>query len=258
MTPGVDLGSAWSLAALVLAGGVAGFVNTLAGGGSLLTLPALMLLGLPPDVANGTNRVAILAQNVASAHAFDDSGRLDRRAVASVVGPTLIGALVGALTASYLPRELLKPLLIGTLVLVATTLVRRPRALASDAPTAESDPRRVGRREAVMLLGVGLYGGFVQAGVGFFLLAVLGSALRYDLVRANALKVVAVGAFTAVALVVFVARGQVSWVAGGVLAVGTVAGARLGVRFALRSSERALRLVVFVAVLVVCAVALLR
>jgi uncharacterized membrane protein YfcA len=253
----LDVGSPPGVAMLVFAGVIAGFVNTLAGGGSLVTLPALMLLGLPPEIANATNRVAVLAQNLVSARAFDESGRLDRARAASIVAPTLAGSLVGAVTACYLPPWRLKPLLVGSWLVVATTLVRSPKA-SGEVGGVEQAPRNVGVREALLLFAIGVYGGFVQAGVGIFLLALLVPVLRYDLVRANALKVVAVGAFTAVALGVFVLRGQVDWSTGGLLALGNVAGAWVGVRYVLTSSERALRRVVFVAVVAICLGALFK
>jgi uncharacterized protein len=254
----LEVGSALGVVLLVVAGILAGFMNTVAGAGSLLTLPVLLLLGLPADLANGTNRVAILAQNAAGALGFDRAGRLDRPAVVRVVAPTLLGSLGGALAATAVPAPTLEPILVGSLLLVAVTLVYRPRWLSPHAEDARATTMRPGPRDMLGLFLVGVYGGFIQAGVGIFLLALLGGALRYDLVRANALKVVVVGALTVVALAVFVVRGQVVWLPGLVLAAGTVTGARLGVRFALSVPERTLRAVVFAAVVAASVGALLR
>jgi uncharacterized membrane protein YfcA len=176
-----------------------------------------------------------------------------------VVGPTLLGALVGALVVSSIPPQNLKPILIGSLLLIATLVLLKPKALTPDEHELDGPAHRAPQPAHWLgLFLIGAYGGFVQAGVGFFLLAYLGGVLRYDLVRGNALKIVAVAAFTAVALAVFVVRGQVEWVAGVVLTIGTVAGARLGVRFALTSGTRAMHAILFAATVLACVGALLR
>ena len=242
----------WGATLLVVVGVAAGFVNTLAGGGSLLTLPALMLLGLPADVANGTNRISVVAQSAAGALGFDAAGSLDRKRMLAIVGPTLVGSVLGAVAASVLPVPLLEPILIGALLLMATSLVYRPNFL-TPAPGEGPPLKGLGTGDRLGLVAVGFYGGFIQAGVGIFLLALLGGRLRYDLVRANALKTLIVAFFTLLALTVFVVQDQVDWLTGLVLAGGTVAGARLAVRFAIGASPEALRRIVFVAA-VGCAV----
>ncbi|MEJ6591224.1 MAG: TSUP family transporter, partial [SAR86 cluster bacterium] len=102
--------------ALLTAGVIGGFINTLAGGGSMLTLPALMLLGMPADIANATNRVGVLFQSLAGVKGFKDQDKLDSSAIGPVLIPTLLGALVGSLFAAYLPVGVLKPILLGTMV----------------------------------------------------------------------------------------------------------------------------------------------
>ncbi len=244
-------------AVLVAAGLVAGFVNTLAGGGSILTLPLLMLAGLPPHVANGTNRVAVFLQSLAGTTDFNRHGLVHRGAVVGLLVPTLLGALLGAVTAAYLPGELLEPVLLLAMAGVAITLLVRPEILA---PRPGGAPRDV--RDAPLalpaLFAIGFYGGFAQAGVGLLLLSVLGGLLRYDLVRANALKLLVITAFTGLALVVFVVAGQVWWVPGLALSVGMVAGSRLGVRFALQAGHETLRRIVLVGALLSCAAAWFR
>jgi uncharacterized membrane protein YfcA len=246
-----------SLIIMIVVGVAAGFVNTLAGGGSLLSLPMLMVLGLPADIANGTNRVSVVVQSASSAVAFDRSGRLDRGGIVRIVTPTVLGALGGATVASYLPAALLKPLLVGALLVVAVLLLYRPEALVPTIAAGEA-PRAPRAADVLGLVAIGFYGGFVQAGVGILLLAYLGGVLRYDLVRGNAIKAVAVTAFTAVALVVFLLRGQVDWKTGLVFSAGTALGALLGVRFALTAPQDTLRKILFVAVVLSCIGALMR
>ena len=250
----------WSwlqLAVLGLAGLVGGFVNTLAGGGSLVTLPALLLLGLPADIANATNRVGVLAQSLVAARGLGRDPSLQRASTAWIVAPALAGALVGAWLVARIPPAVLKPLLVGTLIAIAFTLVWKPHALISGSTARPCDPRERPLGIPGLFL-IGAYGGFLQVGVGIFLLLFLGGVLRYDLVLGNALKSLLVASLTAVALAVFVVERQVWWVPGLLLSVATVTGARLGVRFALTRGQDAIRRVVFVAVIASCIAAALR
>jgi uncharacterized protein len=229
---------------LLVTGVLAGIINTLAGGGSNLTLPALMMMGLPADVANATNRVGVFLQCLVGMRGFDKQGRLEKVDLKGIMIPTLVGGLVGALAASFLPAALLKPVLLGTMVTVALVILIRPNAIM---PAADEQPLMVADSSKAWwgLWLAGFYGGFVQAGVGFVLIAALAGVLRYDLVRANALKMLCTAAFTLVALVVFIWRDQIAWVPGLVLAVGTMTGAKIGVKLALNISQRALKWFLF-------------
>lgn len=251
----------WSwlqLVALGAAGLVGGFVNTLAGGGSLVTLPALLLLGLPADVANATNRVGVLAQSMVAARGLGRDPRLAAVRKAWVLAPALAGSLVGAWIAARIPPDLLKPLLVGTLIVIACTLVWKPDALVKGDPlTVPLDPR-AHRLGVPGLFLIGAYGGFLQVGVGIFLLLFLSGVLRYDLVLGNALKALLVGSLTMVALAVFVVERQVWWVPGLLMSVAQIAGAQLGVRFAVARGQDAIRKVVFLAVLASCIAAALK
>lgn len=252
-----ELGSPWLALALFAAGLVAGFVNTMAGGGSLLTLPALMLLGLPADVANGTNRVGVLAQSASGMLGFHRAGKLDLRSAPIAAVPASIGATLGALAAANVPREVLKPALIASMLAMAIAMVAKPDAIT--APEG-AEPRlmKESPRALAVLFVAGLYGGFVQAGVGFILLAALGGILRYDIVRANALKLFCTTIFGLLPLIVFVNAGQVRWVPGAMVAAGTVGGSQLGVRFALRAKHRTMHYIVLGCAIVTCIAALFK
>ncbi len=242
---------------LALAGVAAGFLNVLAGGGSLLTLPVLMLLGLPASVANGTNRLAVVTQSISGVIAYRRAGKLSTEALAPVVIPTILGAACGATAAAWAPEAILEPVLLGTMVVMALVMLVRPTLVA---PEGEEGPRTWRERPWALagLFGAGLYGGFVQAGVGFVLLAVLGGTLRFELVRANALKLVCTSLFGIVALGIFVVADQVEWISATVLAVATILGSQLGVRFAVKASPKVLRGIVFVAVVASVVAVLLR
>jgi uncharacterized membrane protein YfcA len=236
-------------AVLLLAVGlVSGFINTLAGGGSMLTLPALMMTGMPADLANGTNRVAVLAQSITGAKGFDQAGKLDRGALVGIIAPTVLGAGLGAAMASVLPNTWLKPILLTVMAIVALSLL-----VPSGTKPIESDKLPAGGVIAwLALFGAGLYGGFIQAGVGFILVAIVSGVLHYDLLRSNALKLVCTSIFSGVALIIFALQGQVLWLTGIVLALGSVLGALASVRFAINVDESVLRSILVIMVLTSC------
>ncbi|HEY8521743.1 MAG TPA: sulfite exporter TauE/SafE family protein, partial [Gammaproteobacteria bacterium] len=193
--------SPWLLAAVPLTGFIAGFVNTLAGSGSLVTLPMLILLGLPANVANGTNRVGVLIQNVVAVGTFRRGGALPTNGAWALVVPSVLGSIAGAALAVDLDETLLRRT-IGVLMLVmlAIMLLKPERWLQEHRPVQ-------GRRlwaQVPVFFAIGVYGGFIQAGVGIFLIAGLVLGAGFELVRANAVKNLIVLVFTAAALVVFV------------------------------------------------------
>jgi len=247
----------FELAALAVIGVAAGWINTLAGGGSMLTVPALMFFGLPADVANGTSRVAIVAQCAMGVRGYARAGKLEGLRFGRVVGPTLAGSAAGAYLATWLPNAVFRPVLLGTMLVMAVTLIAKPSVLVPDEGTEPRDPTQHPLAWLSLLLA-GFYGGFLQAGVGLILLAVLGGMLRYDLVRGNALKLAIVLAFSVVSVAVFVWRDRVQWSPALALVVGNSVGAQLGVRFAVTRGQGAIRKVVFVTVVATCLVLLLR
>ncbi len=240
---------------LLSTGLIAGVINTLAGGGSNLTLPALMMMGLPADIANATNRVGVLLQCLVGLRGFDKHDKLPRDDLGGILVPTLLGGGLGALAASFMPNLWLKPVLLVTMIGMALLILIRPATVAPPEGVSPS-PVKGNRKAWLALFVAGIYGGFVQAGVGFILIAALAGSLRYDLVRTNALKMLCTAAFTAIALGIFVWRDQVMWVPGLVLAVGTMTGAKLGVGLALKVSQNVLKWFLFAMTLCASAAAL--
>jgi hypothetical protein len=233
----------YQIALLLLAGLAAGFINTLAGGGSLLTLPALVFLGLPSPVANGTNRVAIMLQNLVSTERFYRQGRLELRDAAIAALPALLGAIAGAFIGAEMPERLFDTVLGIVLLLVVVTLfVQRPD------PGDEARKRASPWIRVPTFFVIGIYGGFVQAGVGFLLITAITWLLGHDLVKTNAMKVFIILCFMAVSLLIYALYDLVIWHYGLILAVGTMTGAWLGVRFAVERGAGAVRWVVVGAV----------
>ena len=232
------------LAVLLAAGLIAGFVNTLAGGGSLLTIPALIFVGLPSTIANATNRVAIVLQSLAGSASFARARQLSMREAVELGVPALFGALFGSFAAARIPQRIFDPILGALLLVILATLFFKPK------PRGEGEPPRVVPRPAMIAIfaAVGFYGGFIQAGVGFFLIAAITWGLGHDLVRTNALKLAISFGFAVVSLLVFLGHGQIMWVPGLVLAAGNVAGALLGVKFALKRGATAIRWIIAAAV----------
>ncbi len=244
--------------ALLLASGLAaGFVNTIAGGGGFLTLSVLLLMGIPADVANGTNRVSVSAQSLEGVRGFHRHGALDIPAILPILAPTVSGSVIGTLLASYMPVELLRPALLIVMITMATVMMIRPRLMT---PAAEEIPKRLAESPGgwAALFAAGLYGGFIQGGVGFLLLFALVGVMRYSLVQGNALKLVCTFIFGAVALAIFAIRGQVLWIPGLVITVGTLIGVRYSVNFAVRAKTETLRNVLLLAVIGACVAAFFR
>jgi uncharacterized membrane protein YfcA len=244
------------LIVLALVGVLAGGINTVAGGGSNLTLPLLMLLGLPADVANGTNRVAVALQCVVGIRGFRNHDRLDEAAILPILVPTLMGGVVGSFAAAVIPVAALKPILLITILSMSAVILVKPSFIAPPPGTPVVDVRDK-RGAWWMLLFAGIYSGFVQAGVGFILLAALAGGLRYDLVRANALKMVCSLGSTLIALGVFIYFDMIRWVPGLILAAGTMLGAWISVRFAVRAQQSTIKWFLFVMTLCSCLAALL-
>ncbi len=223
----------WYLYPLVIgAGFLAGVINTLAGSGSLVTLPVLIFIGLPATIANGTNRVGVLLQNIVAAESFRRSGVLDLRGALILSITAVAGSVVGAQIAVNLNEELMRRAIGAVMVLMLFVIILQPkRWLQGTLQCLEGWPDW---KQFLAMFGIGVYGGFIQAGVGIFILAALVLSVGYDLVRANAVKIIVVLAFTISALVVFARNGQVDWVAGILLGLGNMAGAGWAARLAVK------------------------
>lgn len=220
------------------AGLAAGFINVVAGGGSLLTLPVLIVLGLPPAVANGTNRVAIIAQNVVAVARFRRSGIDDLRLGLKLALPAIVGAVIGSQLAVFTPARWFKTILAGVMLVVLAGLLR-PKRKPTEAPEQEQLGHR--RLQLPMMFLVGLYGGYIQAGVGYLLLFALSAVGGLSLVRANSLKVVIVGAYMVPSLLVFVVSDKVAWLPALALTAGNALGGWAGSAFTIQKGDRWIR-----------------
>lgn len=228
------------------AGLVAGFLNVMAGGGSLITLPILIFLGLPVAVANGTNRFAILIQNMAALSSFKKQGYSDMRAGLSFALTTIPGAIAGAFVAINVGEDLFRAFLAAVLILSMVGLLFPSRKHVQVKGEAAARDRFIA---FLAFFAIGFYGGFIQASVGFLIMVVLHKLLHIDLVRTNMHKVLIILVFSIPALLVFIFTGNVAWTIAGALALGNAVGGIAGANLSVKGGERPIKIVLGVALL---------
>ncbi len=241
------------LALLILVGCASGFMNVMAGGGSLLSLPVLLLAGLPAPVANGTLRVPIIVQSLAAIATFRRHGFGEVKKALWLSLFACIGAAGGALIGVRVAGPWFNRIVVLTLVLALLAMLRRKPGKALQPVNVSPARRRLGY--AALLLS-GAWAGFIQVGVGFLLMPVLHRSFGMDLVRVNMYKVVIVLPCTILALAIFAWQTHILWLAGLALAVGNGAGGWLGARMTLSRGEGLIR-AVFVAAVAAMAISLL-
>jgi len=240
--------------AVIIAGFGAGFINTLAGSGSLITLPLLIFLGMPANVANGTNRVGVLFQNLVSVGSFKQQHVLDIKGGLVLAVPAIIGSVLGAQIAVNLDEALMRRTIGALMIVMLVIIFVRPRRWLQGRP--EAMQQQPGFMQVLIFFAIGVYGGFIQAGVGIFLLAGLVLGVGYDLVRANAVKVLIILCFTLFAMGVFVLNNQIWWGMGFLLAIGNAIGGWLAAHMAVERGAIFVRWIL-IAVVAVSAAALL-
>jgi uncharacterized membrane protein YfcA len=229
------------LALIIASGLAAGFINAVSGGGAMLTVPALIFIGLPPGIANGTNRVAVVVQNIAALIAYHRLQVTDHRLGLSLALPAALGSLGGALVSIRLNDAHFRTILGAVMLLLLGPILVEPR-LSARAAAQERRPQ-VGWLLWAVFFILGIYGGLLQIGVGVFILVALSSVGGMDLVLANSVKVLIVLCLTGLALLVFIADGKVAWGVGLLLAVSNAAGAWCGAHWGVRKGEYWIRVV---------------
>lgn len=226
----------------VLAGVFAGFVNTVAGGGSLITLPLLIFLGLPPAAANATNRVAIFVQNISSVTAFQKQKLLNWKLAIPLGISALFGAILGASFSITLDEDTFNRVIAIVIVIVVVMMLFKSKTYTPEQATSKKS-NVIG---VIIFFFVGIYGGFIQAGVGFLMMAALNRYYKIDLVRTNAIKVAVALIYTSATLVVFIWADLIYWGIGLALAAGNAAGAWWASHWSVKKGEKGIRIVVAV------------
>lgn len=275
---------------LFVIGAAAAFINVNAGGGSSLTLPALIFLGLDSATANGTNRIAVLLQNLSAVSAFhksqndpavawvSDSRRVRPAPTAERGRPaptaergeqspatdkkekyrqfnlsvklsllTLPGAVLGALIAVKIGDELFQKIL-GVIMIGITITIFLPQSRNNISLDDES--KKLSLLTVISFLLIGFYGGFIQVGIGFLLMAVLQRAMKFSLILVNMHKVFIVLMLTIPALIIFIINGNVNWFWGISLALGNALGGWWAAKISIKKGDRFIKLILVIAVLI--------
>ena len=236
----------FSLIILFGVGIIAGFLNVTAGGGSTLSLPALIFLGLDSALANGTNRVAIFIQNISAIYSFkkEKYQQFDISLKLSLF--TLPGSIVGALLAIELSDALFQKIL-GIIMIGIIISMVIPQKKITDS---QHENKKIPLSAYIAMIGIGFYGGFIQVGVGFILMAALQRLMKLNLVYVNMHKVFIVLVYTIPALLIFILTKNVNWGLGLALAVGNAIGGWWAAKFSVRKGEKLIKIILIVAVLI--------
>lgn len=233
---------------LAFIGIVTGVINTLAGGGSLLTLPMLIFLGLPPSVANGTNRIAILIQSIVTNAGFRSKG-INTYPFSIYFGiSATLGAILGAQIAIEIDGELFNKILAVIMVIVVAYLVLNRKTRMEDMIERVSGQHLW--ISIILFFFVGIYGGFIQAGVGFLMLLVLSGVNRFSLVKSNALKIVITGIYTVFAVIIFIINDKMNWEYGLILAFGNAIGGWFTSRWSVKKGDGLVKIFLVIMVII--------
>ena len=233
---------------LIIVGFFAGIVNTLAGGGSLFTLPVLIFLGLPPSVANGTNRIVIVIQSLGGTLGYQ-SKKINTFPFPIYLGVIAsIGSLIGAQIALQLDGAIFNRILAVIMLIIGLLILIRQNSLSSNLPE-----RLTGKYLIYAVLGffiIGIYGGFINAGIGIVIMIFLNRLNRLSLVKTNATKVLVVMIYSTVALIFFAFNDAVNWKLGLLMALGTSFGAWWASRWSVRKGDRVIRIAMLLTIFI--------
>jgi uncharacterized membrane protein YfcA len=236
-----------TITVLIVAGILAGFINTLSGGGSVITLSLLLLLGLPANIANGTNRINIFFQTFSSVGSFTRQKMFDSWKPVWLGIPATLGSVAGALVAVDVNEKVIEIAMAAAMVVMVFFLFYKPNKWLKENPRMLSG--KLTWWQLVIFFLAGFYGGFIQVGVGYFFLMALVLGIGYDLVKANAVKNLIVFFYAVFALLIFVINGEVNYLYGLILSAGSVIGALVASWLAVKKGATFIRLVILLSVI---------
>lgn len=243
--------SIFKILLILLTGTAAGFLNTIAGGGSLISMPILIFLGLPSAVANGTNRIALMFQNIVAITNFRNKGFFDLKFSLLLGVPAIFGSIIGSKIAVNLPDAIFNKILAVVMLIVLALIIFNPKKHLNASIEMLSSNRKI--LAMIAFFFVGFYGGFIQAGVGFIIIVTLTLITGLSLVKINSLKVFVIAMYMLSSLLVFIFNGKVNWTLGLTLAIGNGLGAYLGSNFAVAKGDKWIRIILVIAVLAMAA-----
>ncbi|MDH5608565.1 MAG: sulfite exporter TauE/SafE family protein [Cyclobacteriaceae bacterium] len=237
----------WEALILIFAGIFAGALNTLAGGGSLITLPLLIFMGLPSADANASNRVAIFFQNIFSVSGFKSKGVSVFPYAYWVAASAMVGAVIGAYIAVDISNHVFNRILAIIMVLVIIVTVLKPYLYKLNGEEIFSKNRTI--LSIFLFFGVGIYGGFIQAGIGFLMIAILTNIHGLNMAKTNSIKVFTALSYTTLALVVFIIEDKIRWQYGLTLSIGNATGGWLASRWSVGKDDKWIQLIMIVTVI---------
>jgi uncharacterized membrane protein YfcA len=228
---------------LILTGIVAGFFNSMAGGGSLLTLPLLIFMGLPPMVANGTNRLAIIVGALSGTYNFKKQGYFELKKSMIFGIPAVIGSIIGSSIAITISDQLFNQMLGIVMLVMLVIIIFQPH---KHIKKFQKENNILG---VILFFFVGIYGGVIQAGVGFLIMTVLTLVTTFKLVRINSIKILVVLIYTIPAFFIFFRSGNVDLVKGLILSIGNGTGALIGSKVQVKNGDSIVKIFLIIAVL---------
>ncbi|HKL43584.1 MAG TPA: sulfite exporter TauE/SafE family protein [Clostridia bacterium] len=228
---------------LILTGIIAGFFNSMAGGGSLLTLPLLIFMGLPPMVANGTNRLAIIVGALSGTYNFKKQGYFELKKSLIYGIPAVIGSVIGSSVAIKISDQLFNRMLGIVMLVMLVIIIFQPH---KHIKKFQKENNILG---AVLFFFVGIYGGVIQAGVGFLIMTVLTLVTTFKLVKINSIKILVVLIYTIPAFFIFFRSGNVDLVKGLILSIGNGTGALIGSKVQINRGDAIIKVFLIIAVL---------
>ena len=241
----------WQFIVLVLVGIVVGFINVISGGGSLITLPILIFFGLDSTVANASNRLGNMAQNIFALAGFKSKGIKYSRYTIFLGISAGFGAIIGAYMALEISDKAFNKILAFVMLIVVVYTI------FSTKFNTENLIERISKKHqiygVITFFFIGIYGGFIQAGTGLLIMAALSIINKFSFVKINTFKVVVVLFYLSVALLIFIYKGQVNWLYGLTLAIGTSIGGWISSRWSLEKGDEWIKKFMIVSV---CALAI--
>lgn len=227
---------------LIISGILVGFINTLAGGGTVVSISLFMFLGLPPVIANGTNRIPIIFQTLTAVFLYQKKKMIDWGKGIKLSIPIVLGNISGAFLANFLPGNIFSYLFAVIVLLFGFSMIFDPNRWIRENKALQIKPVSIIQYLTYFFLGI--YGGFAHVGIGYMFLGMLVLVSGYDLIKANVFKIVFVMCSVPFSLIVYASQGHVDWGAGLIHAIGNVIGAYIGVRFAIKKNISFIRYIV--------------
>ncbi len=241
----------WQFIVLVLVGIVVGFINVISGGGSLITLPILIFFGLDSTVANASNRLGNMAQNIFALAGFKSKGVTYSKYAFLLGISAAIGAIIGAYMALEIPDKTFNKILAFVMLIVVVYTIFSSKIDVKD--TVEKLNKKHKIYGVIAFFFIGIYGGFIQAGTGLLIMAALSIINKFNFLKINTIKVVVVLFYLSVALIIFIYKGQVNWLYGLTLAIGTSIGGWIASRWSFHKGDEWIKKFMIISV---CALAI--